>query len=93
MGEEVRGLAPSDEGKRRLWDSSSICPLERIEGRWTVTHGAVARERAATLRHCPEKEEGEGRWVGHGLEWPGVPNATWAGAGRKQRRKWNGSQG
>jgi hypothetical protein len=32
MGEEVRGLAPSDEGKRRLHDGNSISPLERGEG-------------------------------------------------------------
>jgi hypothetical protein len=54
---------------------------------------AAARERAAALGHCPEKEEGEGHRVGHGPKWPGWPNATWAGAERKQRRKWNGPQG
>jgi hypothetical protein len=93
MGEEVRGLAPSDEGKRRLWDGSSIHPLERGERRQTATHGAAARERAVAPRHCPEKEEGEGRRVGHEPEWPGGPNATWAGTEGKQRRKWNGPQG
>jgi hypothetical protein len=57
----VGGLALSDEGKRRLRDNSSIHPLERGEGRRTAAHGAVARERAAPLGHCPEKEDGEGR--------------------------------
>jgi hypothetical protein len=47
----VRGLAPSDELKRRLWDGSSIRPLERGEGRWTVAHGAVAQVRAVALGH------------------------------------------
>jgi hypothetical protein len=89
----VRGLALSDERKRRLQDDSSIRPLKRGEGRRTVAHGAAARERATALGHCPEKEEGEGHRVGHGPEWPSGPSATWVGAERKQRRKWDGPQG
>jgi hypothetical protein len=89
----VRGLASSDEGKRRLQDGSSIHPLERGEGRRTAAHGAAARERAAALGHYPEKEEGGGHRVGHGPEWSGGPNATWASVERKQRRKGNGKQG
>jgi hypothetical protein len=42
--------------------------------------GAVARERAVALGHCPKEEEGEGHRAGHGPEWPGGPNATWASA-------------
>jgi hypothetical protein len=41
---------------------------------------------------CPEEEDG-GRRVGHGPEWPGGPNASWAVAERKQWRKWAGPQG
>jgi hypothetical protein len=93
MGEEVRELAPSDEGKRRLRDGSSIRPLERGEWRRTTAHDTAARERATALGHCPEKEEGEGHRVGHRPEWLGGLNNTWAGAERKQRRKWNGPQG
>jgi hypothetical protein len=41
-----------------------------------VVHGAAAAR-------CPEEEDG-GRRVGHGPEWPGGLNASWAGAERKQ---------
>jgi hypothetical protein len=61
-------------------------------GGWhTVAHGAAARrERRRRLGH-PE-EEGWHR-VGHGPEWPGGPNASWAGVERKQWIKWAGPQG
>jgi hypothetical protein len=67
----VRGLAPSDEGKRMLRDDSSIHPLERGEGRRTATHDAVARERATALRHCPEKKEKDARWAMGQSGWVG----------------------
>jgi hypothetical protein len=43
MGEEARGLMPSDEGKRRLRDTGSVRPFARGEGRRTVAPGAVAQ--------------------------------------------------
>jgi hypothetical protein len=46
--------------------------------------GRVAAARA-------EEEDDSRRWAGPG--WPGGLNATWAGAERKQRRKWDGPQG
>jgi hypothetical protein len=61
--------------------------LRPREGGWhTVAHGAAAhRERRRRLRR-PEEEEG-GRQVGHGPEWPGGPNASWAGVERKKMKK------
>jgi hypothetical protein len=51
-----------------------------------VAHGAAAhRERRRRLRR-PEEEEG-GRRVGHGPEWPGGPNASWAGVERKKNEE------
>jgi hypothetical protein len=49
----------------------------------------LGREVAGSLK----VEEEEGHRVSHGSEWPGGPNATWAGAERKQRRKRDGPQG
>jgi hypothetical protein len=47
-----------------------------------AVHGAVARQMRRRRLGRPEEEEG-GHRVGHGPEWPGGPNASWASAERK----------
>jgi hypothetical protein len=64
MGEEVRGLAPSDEGKRRLWDDSSIRPLERGEGRRMAAQWRGSERWLSGTVPRRKKEKGTGRAMG-----------------------------
>jgi hypothetical protein len=54
-----------------------------IRAREGDTRRRMARRERRRRLGRPEEEEGGCR-VGHGLEWSGGPNASWAGAERKQ---------
>jgi hypothetical protein len=58
--------------------------------RQVVAHGA-ATPTGRVVAAWAEEEDDSRRWAG--LGWLGGPNATWASAERKQRRKWDGPQG
>jgi hypothetical protein len=77
-----------DEGRGRddAWLGFSRC----TGGAWRTT-AATGRTVAVALA----TEGGRRASVDHVPEWPGGPNATWAGAERKQRKtkKWDGLQG
>jgi hypothetical protein len=66
---------------RQLFRSA---PRARRRARQAAAHGAATPiGRVAATR--AEEEDDSRRWAGP--EWPGGPNATWAGAERKQKKR------
>jgi hypothetical protein len=66
--------------------------VQEGEGGWAALQFISIRPREGDTQRCmarrrqldrPEEEEG-GHRVGHGPEWPGGPNASWAGVERKR---------
>jgi hypothetical protein len=78
-------------GKRKVVGQLfGSAPHVRRRARQAVAHGAATLTGWVAAARA-EEEDGSRRWAGPG--WPGGPSATWAGAERKQRRKWDRPQG
>jgi hypothetical protein len=74
-----RFIGQKEGGRAAHWFGSP-----RVEDGAATPTGRVAAAQA-------EEEDDSQRWARPG--WPDWLNATWAGAERKQRRKWDGLQG
>jgi hypothetical protein len=78
-------------GKRKVVGQLfGSAPRAWRRARQVAAHGAATPTGWVAAARAEEEDDSR-MWAGPG--WTGGPNATWAGAERKQRRKWVGLQG